>query len=369
MTFTVYTDELINQLNILIGAIPSSSTMPILQDFLFEIHHDELVLAATDLETYVRTSISVEASDEGAITIPARTLLDILKVLPHQALEFEVDLEQFSVSIHALSGTYKMPGSKGSDYPKEPDFEIASKSQVAAAVLQDAINYTLFSINQRHLRPSMQGLLVQLDGLKHTFVATDGYRLVKYEVKGSETLEAAQYIVPKKSMQLLQKALQQQPELVIIAGSETHLQFTLGNTQLIARLVDAKYPDYLAVIPTHTPIEVKINREKFHMALRRILIFSNKTNYHVILNISPTSISLFAEDLDFSNAATEQLACTSNGTVKIAFNARYLLEFLNALHTEEVQLNLVATDKAGILVPVEQQEGEDILMLAIPINY
>ncbi len=368
MTFTVYTNQLIKQLHILIGAIPSSSTMPILQDFLFQITHDELILAATDLETYIRTVIPIEASDEGAITIPARTLLDILKILPDQPLEFEVDLEQFSISIHALSGTYKMPGSMGRDYPKEPDFEATTSNDIATNVLQEAIHYTLFSINQLHLRQAMQGLLFQLDGTKQIFVATDGYRLVKYEVDGDVAVGNAQYIIPKKSLQLLQKALQQHPESVHIAGSDTYLRFAFDGIQLIARLVDAKYPDYMAVIPKQMPIQVLVNRAAFHIALRRILVFSDKTNYHVALNISPNNISLFAEDLDFSNAATEQLECSANGSLKIAFNARFLSEFLNALQSEEVQLNFVASDRAGILRPVAQNEQEDILMLSIPFS-
>jgi len=367
MKFTVSTSALLSQLQIANGAI-GNTTLPILEDFLFTIKDGSLTIAATDLETSITSSMDVMASDEGSIAIPARILLDTLKTLPDQPLTFEVNMESYTVEIISQSGKYKLAGEPGADFPIIPEVEADASQKISTSVLSRAIGKTLFAVSSDELRPAMTGVFVKLDDEGMTFVSTDASKLVKYVYTTYTSESASQFIIPQKAMRLLSKALPSGDTEVEIAYNNTNAFFIFEGIKVVCRLIDAKYPNYEVVIPVDNPNKLTINRSDFQNALKRIAIFSNKTTYQVTLNIKEEELRLEAKDIDYANEANEVMTCNYEGDdIAIAFNARFLIDILNVLDTEEVVLNFSYPSKASLILPTEEVENEVLTMLVMPI--
>lgn len=367
MKFSVSSAELLKQLQIAGGVIASNPVLPILEDFLFSIQNNVLTIAATDLETSITTEIEVMSDSDGTVAIPAKILLETLKALPQQPITFAVNDENFSIEITSAYGKYRLAGENGEDFPRIPEPEEVESIGVQAPVLNQAINKTLFATSNDELRPAMTGVFFQISAGKLICVATDAHKLVKYtnhEISGS--VEES-FIVPKKALNLLKSALPSGDE-VKLSFNKANAFFKFGSTNLVCRLVDARYPDYNAVIPVDNPNLLTVNRADLQSSLKRIAIYANKTTNQVILNITDTNLTISAQDLDFSNEATEQIACTYSGEpVTIGFNAKFLIEMLNVLESDEVKLELSTPTRAGILLPGDVVDGEEILMLVMPV--
>ncbi len=349
------------------GAISTSPVLPILDDFLFTIKKNQLTIAATDLETSITNKMEVMSDGDGAVAIPAKILLDTLKALPEQPVTIAVDDETFGITITSAYGKYRLAGENGQDYPRIPESEKVDTVTVPALTLTKAINKTLFATSNDELRPAMTGVYVSLDFNKLTFVSTDAHKLVRYSFMNIVSEVATSFIIPKKALNLLKNALPQASE-VKMSFDKANAFFTFDNTHLVCRLIDARYPDYNAVIPVDNPNTLSIKRTDLQSSLKRIAIYANKTTNQVILDISPDSLTVSAQDLDFSNEAAEQLSCTYEGNpITIGFNAKFLIEMLGVLEADDVKMELSTPSRAGILLPMEGEEGEEILMLVMPV--
>ncbi len=372
MKFNVSTAAISAELSTLSGAISNNSILPILEDFLFSLHHHELRIAASDLETSMSTSLQVEGIKDGKVAIPAKILLDTLKALPDQPLEFDIDDDTYAVTIQSQTGKYKLAGENGNDFPLIPENKERQAIEMPAAILLNAINKTIFAVSSDELRPAMTGVLVSIDQEGTNFVATDAHKLVKYSHKAVNSSQFSNFIVPRKAMNLLKGALAKAEGIVNISYNNTNAFFTIGNTLLVCRLIDARFPDYNAVIPRDNGNMLTLPRGEFQNALRRLSIYSSKTTYQVILDIQPDEVILSAQDADFANEANERMQAQYEGNpMRIAFNARFLLEMLNVLGTDDVLIKLSTPSRAGLIEPVEQQENEEVTMLVMPImmNY
>lgn len=368
MRFSISSAELKEQLQIINGAIGSNPVLPILEDVLFRVEKDGLTIAATDLETFMTAELSIQSTETGNVAIPAKILLDTLKQLPTQPLTFDVDLENFSVAITSAFGKYELAGEDGNDYPKLPVPEDLEKVEMPAALLIEGINKTLFATSSDDLRPAMTGVLFSLSKEGVTFVATDAHRLVKYSFTEIQCPVETSFIVPKKALNLLKNALANNGGNVKIEFSKSNAFFSYGDQKLVCRLIDARYPDYTAVIPTNNPNRMSITRTEMSNSLKRLSNFANKTTNQVRCNFRDGSIVIEAEDLDFSNKASEQLPCFYEGQeMTMGFNAKFLIEMLGVVGGENVSLSLSAPNRAGVLRPEEQPEGEDLLMLIMPL--
>lgn len=368
MKFIVSTTGLLKSLQTISGVVNSSSVLPILEDFLFEIKGNQLTVFATDLETSMSTSLTVEAKENGRIAIPAKILLETLKTLPEQPLTISVDEKTFGVEITSETGKYKLSGENPDDFPKVPKPEAVTEINLPAGVLSASIARTLFAVSNDDLRPAMTGVLFQVspDGL--TFVSTDAHKLVKLVREDVKAAKEARFIVPKKALNLLKSSLPANETAVLVSYNKSNAFFEYNDTKLICRLIDANYPDYNAVIPQNNPNKLSINRLEFQNALRRISIYSNKTTYQVILSIAGSELKISAQDLDFSNEASERLTCSYEGNdMEIAFNARFLIEMLGVLDSGDIEIELSTATRAGVLRPVEKAEHEDLLMLVMPV--
>jgi DNA polymerase III subunit beta len=368
MRFIVSTSTLLKQLQAVSGALSNSTVLPILENFLFEIKDGNLTISATDLQTSMTTSLTVEAKENGRIAIPSRILLDTLKSLPEQPIAFNIDDNTFAIEINAGDGKYKLSGENGEDFPKIPVVENASSVNLPASVLAEAINKTIFAVSNDELRPAMTGVYCQLSTSSLTFVATDAHKLVRYRRKDAKAASTASFILPKKALNLLKSALPAEDINVSVEYNSTSAFFKFGNINLVCRLIDERYPDYEAVIPQNNPNKLTIDRQAFLSSLSRVAIYANKTTHQVRLKITGSELNISSEDIDFANEAHERLSCQYDGEdIEIGFNARFLIEMLKNLSCEEVMLEMSTPNRAGLLLPQAGDENEDVLMLVMPV--
>ncbi len=368
MRFIVSTSTLLKQLQAVNGASSSSTVLPILENFLFEINEGVLNISATDLQTSMTTSLAVESKENGKIAIPSRILIDTLKTLPDQPIAFNVDDDTFAIEINAGDGKYKLSGENGDDFPKIPTVENASAVNLPASVLAEAINKTLFAVSSDELRPAMTGVFCQLSPSNLTFVSTDAHKLVRYRRNDAHAEQAASFILPKKALTLLKSSLPAEDVNVSVKYNNTSAFFGFGSINLICRLIDERYPDYEAVIPQNNTNRMTIDRAGFLNSLRRVVIYANKTTHQVRLKITGSELNISSEDVDFSNEAFERLSCQYDGDdIEIGFNARFLIEMLNNLDGEEVTLEMSTPNRAGLLIPQPGNDDEDVLMLVMPV--
>ena len=369
MKFSVSSTELLKQLQIASGAIGSNPVLPILEDFLFKIENKKLTIAATDLETSIATTIEVLADDDFSIAVPAKILLDTLKALPQQPITFTVNEENFGIEITSSYGKYKLAGENGADFPNIPEADTVETVRLNSQYLLEAINKTVFATSGDELRPAMTGVYFQIEQNKLICVATDAHKLVKYTTHQLAGDVTTTFIVPKKALNLLKNALPA-ADAVTISFNKANAFFSFGSMNLVCRLIDARYPDYNAVIPVDNPNNMTVGRSDFQNSLKRIAIYANKTTNQVVLDVTDKSLTVSAQDLDFSNEATEQMSCTYEGNpMRIAFNAKFLVEMLGILDGEEIKMELSTPSRAGILTPVESEPNlnRDILMLVMPV--
>lgn len=368
MRFIVSTSILLKQLQAISGASSTSTVLPILENFLFEIKDNILTISATDLQTSMVTSLQIEAKEEGRVAMPSKILIETLKTLPDQPVAFSVDTKTLAIEISAGDGKYKLSGENADDFPKIPAVDNISTVSIAAPVLSEAINKTIFAVSNDELRPAMSGVLVQLAEQSITFVATDAHKLVRYRRTDVSAEKATSLILPKKALSLLKSSLPVDDVQVTIEYNNTNAFFTFSNIHLICRLIDERYPDYEAVIPKVNPNKLTVDRALFLNTLRRVVIFANKTTHQVRLKISGSELHISAEDLDFSNEAHERLSCQFEGDdMEIGFNAKFLVEMLNNLSGEEIVIEMSTPNRAGLLIPALKSDNEDVLMLVMPV--
>lgn len=367
MKFIVSSSALLKQLQQISGVINANTVLPILEDFLFEINEGKLSVTATDLETVMQVQLDVEAKEPGKVCIPARILLDSLKNLPDQPLTFNID-KNFAVEITSGNGKYKVMGENPDNFPKAPSPDDTTSFTMTSSALLTAINKTLFAVSSDDLRPAMTGVYFEImpDGLQ--CVSTDAHRLVRYKRTDVQAPKSDTFIVPKKPLNLLKNALPDNDDELTINYNSNHLFVKHDTTQMSCRLIDARFPDYRVVIPADNPYKLTVAKSDFQGALRRISIFSNKSTNQVALTINGSELQLAAQDVDFNFEGNERMACQYTGEdLSIAFNARFLIEMLNAADTSEVLIELSSPTRAGLLKPSEQAENEDLLMLVMPL--
>jgi DNA polymerase-3 subunit beta len=368
MKFIVSSSQLLKQLQVLGGVINSSNTLPILDNFLFELNQNELKISASDLETTMSTTIEVESASNGSVAISARLLLDTLKTFPNQPLTFKTE-DNNTIEISSSHGKYDMAYFNGNEFPKALSIESPSSTVIPGEILATAISKTIFAAGNDDLRPVMSGVFFQFNSDSLTFVATDAHKLVKYSRTDVTANDSAEFIMPKKPLNLLKGILGGTESDVTIDYNDSNAKFTFDNVVLICRLIDGKYPNYEAVIPKENPNKLTVERGIFLNSVRRVSIFSSKTTHQIRLKMAGTELNISAEDIDYSNKAEERLACEYQGEdMQIGFNSRFLTEMLNNLDSDEVLIEMSLPNRAGILTPIDGiEEGEYITMLVMPV--
>lgn len=368
MKFIASSSQLLKQLQVLGGVINSNNTLPILDNFLFELDNNELKITASDLESTMSSIIEVESESKGAIAISSRLLLDTLKTFPDQPLTFKTE-DNSTIEISSSHGKYDMAYFNGDEFPKAVAIESPSKTVINGGILAAAISKTIFAAGNDDLRPVMSGVFFQFSPESLTFVATDAHKLVKYTRTDVVAEEVAEFIMPKKPLNILKGILGNNETDVTIEYNNSNAKFVFDNVVLECRLIDGKYPNYEAVIPKENPNRLTVDRKAFLNSTRRVSIFSSKTTHQIRLKMAGTELNISAEDIDYSNKADERLNCDYQGDdMQIGFNSRFLTEMLSNLESDDILIEMSLPNRAGILTPVDgTDEGEEITMLVMPV--
>ena len=370
MKFIVSSSLLLKNLQSIIGVINTSNTLPILDDFLFDLKDDVLMITSSDLETTMSVTLKPDkALQNGSIAIPAKILVDTLKTFADIPVSFTINEDNQGIEISAGDGKYKLAGHKSDEYPRVPPLESTTSIELTSSLLSQAINKTLFATGNDELRLVLSGVFCELSPEDITFVATDAHKLVKYKRTDAKSNESASFILPKKPLNLLKNIITGQDMPVNIEYNRTNAFFSFQNVHLVCRLIDGKYPNYDAVIPTENPNKLTIDRNALLTTIRRVAIFANQSTHQVRFKLSGKELVLSSEDLDFSKESKDRLTCDYEGDdLEIGFNSKFLIEMLNNIDTDEIRLEMSAPNRAGILLPVNQEnKNEDILMLVMPV--
>lgn len=370
MRFTISSTLLSSRLNMLSKVINSKNSMPILDCFLFEVQDGQLIITASDSENTMTSILQLdESNDNGSFCISNRTLLDAVKELSEQPLTIDVNLETYQVKIVYLNGMYNVVALSSDEYPRvQPIQEGCTNITVQSSVISGNISRSLFATAQDELRPVMNGVYFDLTPDSLSIVASDGHKLVRnmnFSVK-SET--AASFILPKKPAQLLKNVLAKDESEVIVKFDSRNAEISYSDGTLTCRLIEGRYPNYNSVIPQNNPNRLTIDRKVLIGALKRVLPFASDSSQLVRLRLSNNQLEVSSEDIDFATSAKEECICDYSGMpMSIGFKGTTLTEVLNNLTSEDVIIELADPARAGLIIPAQQPENEDILMLMMPM--
>ncbi len=368
MKFIVSSAALLKEINNVNGVITTNPVVPILENFLFEIEDGRLIITASDLQTSMITELDVEAKENGSIAVPAKILLETLKNLPEQPVTFSMDEETYSIEISSDNGRYKLAGENAADFPKIPEVTEGHNIDISTDALSSAISNSIFATSNDELRPAMTGVYIKLSSTNTTFVATDGHRLIRYRRVDVASEGDHDIIIPRKALNLLNTTFPAENSNVTVEFNSSNAFFHFNNIKMICRLIDERFPDYENVIPAENNNHMGINRLELLNSLKRISIYANKATNQVRLKITGSELQISAEDLDFSSEANERLSCEHDGEdIEIGFNGKFLMEMLNNLDSKDITLQLSEPNRAGLIVPKEKNDNEDILMLVMPV--
>lgn len=371
MKFIVSSLKLLKNLQALSGVIGSKNTLPILDDFLFQLSEKELKITTSDLDVTMTVSMVPDMVEgTGEVTIPARLLLEIMKNFPDVPITVSIDNNSLAVELIAGDGRYKLAGHKSDEFPQLPVMNDTAVWEIPADVLAKGFEKTVFATGTDEIRPIMSGVLMEMTDSFLTFVATDAHKLVRYRRMDVKSDNVASFIMPKKPINQLKNILGTlADETVRVEFNKTNASFVFGDYMLICRLIEGRYPNYDAVIPKQNPNQLTIDRQTFLSAIRRVAVFSSKATHQVRFRIAGQELTLTAEDIDFYNEAKERLTCSYEGDdMEIGFNSRFLQEMLSNFDSETVKFEMSAPNRAGIITPVENEnEAEDLLMLLMPV--
>jgi DNA polymerase-3 subunit beta len=372
MKFVVSSTELLSHLNAISKVISSKNTLPILDNYLFQLEDNRLTITASDLESTLITSLDLDNTEgNGDVAVPAKLLNDTLKEFPEQPLTFQINLENSAIDIYSENGKFSIVGQIGDDFPQLPELkeEAAATIDVNHDVLLNGIAKTLFATADDELRPVMNGIFIELGNDDLTFVASDAHKLVRYKRRDAKAEIESSFILPKKPAALLKNLLPKEEFDVKLQFDDKNAFFTLSNYKLICRLVEGNYPSYNSVIPTNNPNKMIVDRLQLFNTIKRVSVFANQASNLVKLHIDDNQLVVSAQDVDFSISAVERLKCQYEGDeIEIGFKSTFLLEILANLSSADVKVELSDPTRAGLLLPAEKDfEEEDVLMLLMPM--
>ena len=375
MKFIVSSNELLSHLQAISRVINSKNSLPILDNFLFELKGNTLTINASDIETTLITSMEVDNSEgNGKVAVASRLLLDTLREFADQPLTFSINDSNLAMVITSANGSYNFIGQNGDEYPRLPQLqEDSHQMSLPVTQLSAGISKTLFCTAEDELRPVMNGVFFDImrDGL--TLVATDAHKLVKFKtsfnsVSFQEDEERLNFILPKKPATMLKNILPKESGNVEIIFDSKNAYFKLANYTMICRQVEGRFPNYNGVIPKSNAYKIIIDRVSLLNALKRVSVFSNQASNLVKLDFGSNQIHISAQDIDFSISAEETISCQFEGEpIKIGFKSAFLIEILSNINATEVILELTDPSRAGIILPLENEANEDILMLLMPM--
>ncbi len=372
MKFSAVSNDVHKALSKVIGVVPSKSTLPILENVLFELTGNELRLTASDLEISMTVSLQVQGEQDGRFAVPAKKLNETLRALSSSDIVFTADETNNRISIKTNQGEYKMAGERATNFPEAERLEEEFSLHLDTDLLRGIIARTVYAVSTDDLRPSMMGVLFQWkEGAFHA-VSTDGHRLVRIRHRGAlaeaYSGDDRDVIIPAKALNIVSKSLGEGEVTVVFGRSNVRISF--GDMTLLSRIIDERYPNYESVIPKDNEKRLTLNRAALLGAVQRCSIFSNITTNQVRFSIAREEVRVSAEDMDFGGEARESIPAvfSDEEEMEIGFNARYVTEALQHIDAEEVSFLFSAPTRAGLMMPEGEQGELDILMLVMPLR-
>ncbi len=368
MKFSSTSTELQKVLGNIGGVIPSKTTLPILENFLFQLTNDELKITATDLNTSMTVSIKVKGSEDGMIAIPAKRLFETVRTLPSLNIDFIANTDNNKIVMLTSNGEYKLTGESSDNYPSLPSFKGLDELSIDNEILRRIIGKTIFAVSNDELRPAMMGTIFQLKNSELRVAATDGHRLVRLIISNYSDIKFdREVIIPAKALNLVLKSVNDTTSN--IAFNENHTMFTFGDIVLISRMIEEKYPNYESVIPIDNDKVLTVDKNQLLSSVRRTALYASSTTHQVRFSIRKNNITVSAEDIDFGSEARETLTCDySSNEMEIGFNSMYIIDVLSHIDTDEVIFKFSTPSRAVTIQPVKQLENENLIMLVMPVR-
>ena len=371
MKFVVSSKALYSQLQAIGRVVSPKNSLAILDCFLFNVEDNQLKVTASDSETTLTASLElIESNENGCFAINSKKVLEALKDISEQPLTFQLDLNTMEMTISYQNGYYNLIAQKGEDYPQPIGLseEGIVHLNVKSSVLLNSVTRTLFATSDDTLRPVMNGIYFDITTEDLTIVATDGHKLVRCRNFSTKSEQKASFVLPKKPAQMLKSLIGKDDSEVQIQFDGRNATFKSDGFKMVCRLIEGRFPNYNSVIPSDNPFVVTINRQSFISALKRVLVFAAEEIWLVKISLSQNELTVSSKDPDFSTAAEEHLACSYNGrNISIGFKGTFLIDILNNLSSEDVMLELADAARSGVIVPADQDEDEDTLMLLMPM--
>ena len=370
MKFNVSSATLCNRLQTLSRVLASKNSIQILDCILFELQDGKLRLTASDSETTLVSTLDVdEADSNGMFAIKAATIINGLKEISDQPITLDVNPETHEIVIYYQNGRSSFVGQGGEEYPSYPSIsDSAQQLTIDANVLLNGISRAIFATAEDEIRPVMNGVFFDITPDSVTFVASDGHKLVRDRSFTTHSEQPASFILPKKPAKTLKDILAKENGDAIVKFDDRNARVELENYTLNCRLIEGRYPNYNSVIPQDNPFRVSVDRVTLIGALRRVLVFASTSTSLVKLRVDQNDLTVSTQDIDFSTSAEEHVLCDYSGTaMSIGFKGPFLVDILNCMSSQEVVLELADPSRAGVIVPAEQEEQEDLLMLLMPM--
>ena len=370
MRFTVSSTALSSKLNALSRVINSKNSLPILADFLFDVQGNVLYLTASDSENVMKTQLELTDSEgNGRFCIGNHDLLEAVKGFSEQPITFDVDQATNIAKISYQNGLFSLPVENADEFPQPQGLSLtANEIVIPSALLAENINRSIFATAQDELRPVMNGIYFDLTPEHLAIVASDGHKLVRNKILTIHSEQPAAFILPKKPASLLKSLLVKDSGDITIRFDERNAQINYGDGEITCRLIEGRYPNYNSVIPQNNPNQLTVDRLGLLAALRRVQPFANDSSNLIRFHVEGGTLQLDAEDYDFSKTATERMSCSYSGqTMSIGFKGSSFIEILSNFECQEVIIQLADPSRAGLVLPSEQPENQDVLMLMMPM--
>ena len=368
MKFSVTSSELQKALSKTIGVVPTRSTLPILENLLFEVSKNVLKITATDLEISMAIALTVKGMEDGVIAIPAKRIVDTIRALPDVQVVFTIDTENNKIKMVTENGEYSLTGESSEEFPTVPQFKGDNEIAIDADMLRNLIGKTSFAVSTDELRPAMMGVLFQLKESEIRAVATDGHRLVRTINRSYASPKFKKDIViPSKALALVSKLAEEGKSKILV--NDSHIMFQFEGTTLISRLIEENYPNYESVIPQDNDKTLSVSKYQLLSSVRRVSLYSSSTTHQIRLSVRKNELTVAAEDVDFGSEARETIPCDySSDELEIGFNSGYVVDVLTHLESDEAVFKFSSPTRAGIVSPRPQREKEDVLMLIMPVR-
>lgn len=370
MKFQVNSADLKSVLALVKGVVSQKNTLPILDNYLFTLSDGKLKIEATDLETAIETKIDVASEGEGRIAINAKQINEFLNLFDAEIMTFDINIGTCSINITSASGKYKIAGVSAEDFPNKADGENESVYEIPSSVILSGISNTMFATSDENTRPILAGILFEMTSDYFRTVATDSHKLSRYTRTDIKFDSASSFILPAKSASVVKgiliKDLNGTTELTV---GDKNVSFNVNGFKITSRVIDGKYPNYCAVIPTTNSKTIEVEKSAIVSRLKRVAFFSNPANNMTVFDVSGDKVALTAENIDYSTSAVETLKATTTGEpIKIGFKSKFLLDIIDTISSDKIIFNMTESTRPCVIVPSDQIENEDILTLIMPMQ-